>query len=261
MTSVDKINNTVFTGKFLIYEPVLDSTNDFARRLISKTNPMDGTVILTDNQRAGRGQGGNSWESEPGKNLTFSVIYDTAFLPVADQYVLNMAVAVAAMQALKDWVEADRLAIKWPNDLLAGGRKLGGILIENTLRGNRLRHSIIGMGINIGQREFPGLPHATSIARETGTDPGRHAVLERLCQALERALLDLRAGRGDQALAAYNRWLYRRGQEAAFCESGESFTAVVESVARDGRLLLRQGSAVRAVAHGAVRWEYDDGDA
>lgn len=260
MPSVDKINNTVFTGKFLIYEPVLDSTNDFARRLISKTNPMDGTVILTDNQRAGRGQGGNSWESEPGKNLTFSVIYDTSFLPVSDQYVLNMAVAAAALTALEGWVEAGRLAIKWPNDLLAGGRKLGGILIENTLRGNRLRHSIIGIGLNIGQREFPGLPHATSILRETGVDPGRQTVLERLCQALERALLDLRAGRADEALAAYNRRLFRRGMEARFSEGGESFSAVVESVARDGRLMIRQEGVVRAVPHGAVRWEYAGGD-
>ena len=100
------IYNTLFTGKFLVHEPRMTSTNAFAQELISKTNPTDGTVIITDEQTHGKGQGQNVWQSAPGENLTCSLIFNTDFLMAADQYYLNMAVAVAVINALKGFISA-----------------------------------------------------------------------------------------------------------------------------------------------------------
>ena len=133
-----KVNNTFFTGKFLLHLPSVDSTNNYAKNYIAKSSPIDGTVILADEQFAGRGQSGNIWLSEAGKNLTFSIIYQTSFLLATEQFYLNMAISLGISAALASILLPDSdlsVKIKWPNDIYVQNKKIAGILIENTISG------------------------------------------------------------------------------------------------------------------------------
>ncbi|MCP4125296.1 MAG: biotin--[acetyl-CoA-carboxylase] ligase [Bacteroidetes bacterium] len=251
------IYNTLFTGKFLIHEPSMGSTNTFAQDVISKTKPIDGTVILTDDQCQGKGQAGNVWQSEAGKNLTCSVIYDSSFLEVKHQYFLNMTVAVSLVEALAGFLDVNALSIKWPNDILFNNRKLGGILIENSVQGSFLRHSVIGIGLNVNQAVFNELPHATSVMIETGTHQDIGNVLNAVCENLERRYLQLKANGGPKILNHYNELLYKRGSLVTFIQGSDRFKAVVLGVDQQGRLILDQNEETTAFRFGEVKWQYE----
>ncbi|HPH88516.1 MAG TPA: biotin--[acetyl-CoA-carboxylase] ligase, partial [Chitinophagales bacterium] len=147
--------------------PSVDSTNTYAKSLIAKSSPIDGTVILADEQFAGRGQSGNVWQSEAGKNLTFSIIYQTSFLLATEQFYLNMAVSLGIWSMVNSKLSIEKnkeltihdsrftTKIKWPNDIYVNNQKIAGILIENTISGMHLKHSVIGVGLNVNQEQFP----------------------------------------------------------------------------------------------------------
>ncbi|HYH55846.1 MAG TPA: biotin--[acetyl-CoA-carboxylase] ligase, partial [Anseongella sp.] len=140
----------------------MDSTNNFAKELVANSGPVpDGTVIMAEGQYGGRGQADNTWLSEPGKNLTFSLILNCEFLPPAEQFCLSMAVSLGVLGTVKRELGKEAL-IKWPNDIYFGAKKLGGILIENVLMGSLLRSSVTGIGLNVNQTHFPRLEGATS---------------------------------------------------------------------------------------------------
>src|ERR1035441_10550859 len=144
---------TLFIGKNLITLDSVASTNNFAKDMLSNTRPVEGTAIMAKEQYAGRGQMGNAWETESGKNLTCSFILYPEFLEADKQFFLNMAVALA----VKDFCEHvlhDEIKIKWPNDIYYHDKKLGGILIENSISGNKISSSVIGIGINVNQTAF-----------------------------------------------------------------------------------------------------------
>lgn len=246
------LNNTLFTGKFLIHEAELPSTNQFARKLLSKTNPTDGTVIITDFQSAGRGQAGNSWQSAPGQNITCSIIYNTSFIEARQPYFLNMAVANGLVDLLARRIDESELRIKWPNDILCRGKKVSGILIENTVMGDRLKHSIIGIGLNVNQVEFPGLPGATSLRNECGREFDLHEILQDLCQCLEKHYLRLREGREEETRALYNERLFGRGQELSWQLNGGKLKGTPLGVDDVGRIILETDDGRKAFLHGEI---------
>jgi BirA family biotin operon repressor/biotin-[acetyl-CoA-carboxylase] ligase len=182
----------LFLGKNLISVPECHSTNTALQALHDTSPQTEGTIFITAHQSAGRGQRGNSWEAEPGKNITFSVLLNPAFLPPADQFKLNMAVALGVAHGLQGLINAQVL-VKWPNDLWVRERKVGGILIENQLRGHHLSSSIVGIGINVNQQRFQS-PLATSLAVEAGHEFQLQEVLEAVAESLEGEYLRLRAG-------------------------------------------------------------------
>ena len=139
----------------------VDSTNEEARRRISDIDNL--SVLSSFRQTAGRGQRGNKWSSAPGENLTFSIILKFAAYAAHDQFAISEIAALSVVDFLAAHdIEAK---IKWPNDIYVGDKKICGILIENTLRGNSLSHSIVGIGLNVSQRVFdPSLPNPTSMA-------------------------------------------------------------------------------------------------
>ena len=145
------MNNSFFTGKFLIHLPSVGSTNDYAKSYMAITSPIDGTVILADEQLAGRGQSGNSWISQSNENLTFSLIYHTSFLNATEQFYLNMAVCLGIWSMVNRHEEKD-ITIKWPNDIYVKDKKIAGILIENTISGMQLKYSVIGIGLNVNHQ-------------------------------------------------------------------------------------------------------------
>lgn len=145
-----------------------DSTNT-----LMKTMPgiMHGTVVVADTQTAGRGQRGNSWEAEPGKNLTFSMLLEPEHIPARRQFAISRAVALAISDCLSHWLRnsADEIAIKWPNDIYVGDRKICGILIENSLQGDRICRTIVGVGLNVNQTTFRSdAPNPVSMAQIAG---------------------------------------------------------------------------------------------
>lgn len=232
-----------------------------------------GTVVVTDRQTAGRGQRGNSWEAEPGANLTFSLLLRPQAIPAARQFELSVIVAleVAACvrRALAGTPNAPRVCVKWPNDIYVGDRKIAGILIENSLSGSGIERSIAGIGLNVNQRIFVSdAPNPTSIIHYTGTPTPLAPLLETLCASILTALeryetaiaasasgaRDGSASRSDSAgapggsgarealLARYRAELWRGEGEHPFHEpGGATFRASIASIAPDGTLTLSTG--------------------
>lgn len=249
------INNTIFTGKLLIHKKELASTNQFAKELIAKTEPIDGTVIITDSQTAGKGQGSNVWQSDSNKNLTFSIIYNTKFLPAVYQFYLSMAISNGIIQALCK-IDNSSFAIKWPNDIIANNKKLGGILIENTIAGNNLKHSIIGIGLNVLQQHFDNLPHATSLSSTTNADLHLPAVLNKICKHIELAFLELKAGKYESIHQVYLQHLYKRDKTISIVENQETIEGKVIGVTTDGELVLQHADTTKLYSFGSVKWQY-----
>jgi BirA family biotin operon repressor/biotin-[acetyl-CoA-carboxylase] ligase len=236
---------TLFTGRQVVSLPECASTNTEAQDLIHRNRATDGCVVITDKQTAGRGQRGNRWEAAPGENLTLSVVWRPTFLPAPDQFLLSQAVALA----VHDWAVVllgpdPALRVKWPNDMFFGDRKLGGILIENTLSGTMIQHSIIGIGMNINQREFQ-VPTATSFAALTGRAYPLAPLASRLLEHLERRYLQLRAGRLAAIRHNYRQVLYRYQQPHLYEVDGRQITGEIIDVDEAGRLALSVGGQIR----------------
>lgn len=237
------INNTFFTGKFLIHLPSVDSTNTYAKEHLSKSTPIDGTVILADEQYAGRGQAGNIWQSMPGENLTFSIIYKTDFLPAAAQFGLNMAISLGIRTAVAEIIGQQgrqhmNVSIKWPNDIYIDDKKVAGILIENTISGMYLKHSIIGIGLNVNQQDFAELTRATSLRRELDKSMEQISVLKEVLAAIERYFFLLKEGKTALLKSAYISHLYRYNEMAAFEKDHLSLQGCIKDVSPTGLLIM-----------------------
>lgn len=154
-------------GENLIELISIDSTNNYLSKLINETNVPNGTAILTHNQTKGRGQRGNTWDSEPNKNISCSYYISLNKLRVPDVFLISMAVSNAIHKFISSYF--DNVKIKWPNDMLINNKKVCGVLIENSISGKYISQSIIGIGININQDFFEHLPHATSFLLEKDT--------------------------------------------------------------------------------------------
>lgn len=208
-------SNSLFIGKVANYLTSVDSTNIFANNLLSKSTPIEGTVIYTDNQYAGRGQIGSKWESAKGENIILSVILYPKFLPIQSQFKLNQIVALAVYDLLKNYVfPANELRVKWPNDIYIKDKKVGGILIENKLKGSLLTSTVVGVGLNINQTYFsPSLPNPTSLLLETAIRQDTYDLIGLFCEYLERRYLQLKALQYDllnkdylEVLYGYQEW-------------------------------------------------------
>jgi len=204
-------------------------------------------VVVAEYQTAGRGCGSNTWESERGKNLTFSVLLHPTEIPADCQFRISEAVSVAICETLERCFRplspADsspdsgeqKVTIKWPNDIYVGDRKICGILIENQLRGRLICDSIVGIGLNVNQTEFRSdAPNPVSIAQLTGHEEDREVLLQAFLQQLS-VTMEMES----EALAeTYRSRLYRREGFHRFSDSRGAFEAKVMDVLDDGRLVL-----------------------
>ena len=183
------------------------STNEEIKQIVQGKKITEPLCLYSKCQSDGKGQLGNRWSSEPYKNLTCSFYFNEIDIPVSKQFNLSVFVALAISKTLKELGLKETL-IKWPNDILAGDHhKICGILTENTLSGSLIKSSIIGIGINVNQKKFPGLSGATSIALELGVDLQIDFVLRRLISNLEglnkQSLLKIDLDRYYQKLYRY----------------------------------------------------------
>lgn len=234
---------TLFTGQKLIYVPECHSTNSSLAELLDRTDLPEGTVLITDHQTHGRGQRGNTWLSGQGENLTFSILLRPKFLEVRDQFRLSMAVALGIAEGLAVFVPSG-LAVKWPNDILIEGKKVCGILIENQSQGTQLSVSIVGIGINVNQREQP-VPTAGSLVQWVGSTLDLDAVFQQLVIAIEARYLQLRTGGHAVIQGDYHRQLYRIGVPQSFEADGVAFDGVIVGVDELGRLKVQVGEEKR----------------
>ncbi|MET4081103.1 BirA family biotin operon repressor/biotin-[acetyl-CoA-carboxylase] ligase [Pedobacter sp. UYP30] len=232
--------STLFIGQKLIKLIEVDSTNTYLKRLLSNSEPLaEGTVIMAAHQTAGRGQQGANWESEQGKNIILSVYLAPRAVPLDKQFFLNMAIALAVTHALQQFIKED-IKVKWPNDIYWQNKKLGGILIENTLAGTCIKSSIIGIGINVNQRSFSHSISSKTIsaANILGEDLNIDAVVEQLCIFLEKYYLLLLAKKYDILHKYYSESLYLRGELSLFEENGKVFEGKITNVDESGFLLM-----------------------
>ena len=213
----------------------IDSTNSEALRRLPEL--ADGTVLAAREQTAGRGQRGNTWFTEPGKNLTFSIVLKNLPLSAPEAIRLNYLTSVAVASFLE--FHGVTAAIKWPNDIYVDGRKICGMLIENTLGpGGRLMASVIGIGINMNQMVFPQLANATSLALCTGKEYALEPALEEFLRWFEGLFSQLDS---EELTASYSARLYRKGVPSRYhdlvadCE----YQGVIKGVEPDGRLHIR----------------------
>ncbi|OFX85768.1 MAG: biotin--[acetyl-CoA-carboxylase] ligase [Bacteroidetes bacterium GWF2_33_16] len=153
----------------IIHLDSVSSTNVYASKLLKEEKPEEGTIIITDNQSAGKGQGVNSWESEKGKNLLFSLILYPDFLEASHQFMISKVIALGIQKYLA--FKSRHISIKWPNDIYYTDKKIAGILIENTITGSKINQSIVGIGININQTDFKGdAPNPISLKQIISSD-------------------------------------------------------------------------------------------
>ena len=221
-----------------IYLSETESTNLYARSVNSSAMV---TLISTDHQTAGRGQRGNSWESEAGKNLLFSLVVKPESIPASQQFALCELISSALCDVLSRYTTDIR--IKWPNDIYYRDRKLCGILIEHDLEGSHLSRTIIGVGLNVNQEEFiSDAPNPISLRQILGHEVDRETLLKEIVEhfvelysqytlyptILSRATLHER----------YTALLYRQGIEATYRDTQGLFTATLHIVELDGRLIL-----------------------
>jgi BirA family biotin operon repressor/biotin-[acetyl-CoA-carboxylase] ligase len=198
---------TLFMGKEVVFMPECHSTNSFALdRCQQVPPPADGTIIITDNQFAGRGQRGNAWNAAPGANLTFSIIVKPAFLAIADQFLLNVCAALAVADFLEEQ-GCRGVSVKWPNDVYVGTKKVCGILIESQIRGNVLAWSVMGIGLNINQTNFD-VATATSLSLESGKSYVLDECLNSLVTFMEARYLQVRQTIKDKIVMEYESRLY-----------------------------------------------------
>lgn len=213
-----------FIGDTRYHFPVLDSTNAWAAKLLSKIRPKAGTLILADHQTAGRGQIGREWYSDPGLNLLCSCILYPE-LNSQEQFQVSMAVALAVRDTVATFCSDKDVWVKWPNDIYVHDRKIAGILIQNTLQSNTITSCIAGIGLNVNESDFPAsLPNPTSLLLETEhsddlVSPAHWidlpTVLDHLVARLTERVTEIGAS-GNPLSDGYQRVLYRRNIPAHF---------------------------------------------
>lgn len=230
---------TRFVGHHLVKLVKVDSTSNYLKTLLSNFKPLpQGTVIMADEQFAGRGQSNQKWLSQAGKNLTFSIYLKPDFLAISQQFKLNQAVTLGITDCLIKLL-GNHCKLKWPNDIYFNDDKIGGVLIENKLRGHKISESVIGIGLNVNQTEFDtALKSANSLANILGVDFDLMALLADILLAIETRYFELEAGGTSILDIAFTQRLFRFKQLCQFYDGKQIFWATIVGVGNTGLLIL-----------------------
>lgn len=219
-----------------------NSTNSYLAQLCDKEPVAEYTTVCADYQTAGKGQRGNSWESEQGKNLMFSLVLYPTFLEARRQFLLSQLIALSVKEELEQWTEDIR--IKWPNDIYWQEKKICGLLIENELSSEGLTRSIVGIGVNINQEEFRSdAPNPVSLKQITGKEHDRYDILAGILSRIQHYYKHLQ-GTDPLSTAAdladrYASSLFRREGWHPYKDAQGRFNARLLRVEADGRLVLQ----------------------
>jgi BirA family biotin operon repressor/biotin-[acetyl-CoA-carboxylase] ligase len=233
------MQETLFIGKNVINLPEINSTNDYLKEKSHKENIVEGTLVYTTYQNAGRGQSGNVWEMPPNQNLAMSYLLKPVFLSPEKQFYLNIAVSLAVREFCEKFCKHEVL-IKWPNDILINNKKVAGILIENTIQGSKIMQSIVGIGININQEKFDKkIPYASSLKLESDNKAflfDLHAIIHDMSSYLEKYYMQLRVGNFNFLTKAYTTSMWRYHQTQDFMKGENTLRGEIVGIAKDGRI-------------------------
>jgi BirA family biotin operon repressor/biotin-[acetyl-CoA-carboxylase] ligase len=231
---------TLFIGQNKVFLPETDSTNSYAITMLKNVNCMEGTVVYTANQTKGRGQRGNEWMSEPSMNMTLSLIVKPVFLTVKKAFYLSKITALALHDVLTETLNAGQfdIKIKWPNDMLVNGKKIAGVLLENSVVEDKINWTVVGIGLNVNQTQFSGLESATSLKSCNNTDHSIESVMDLLFTHFEKWYLKLKQGKFEEINEHYHRHLFGAGGEHDFQDNTGQFRARILGVNESGLLRL-----------------------
>ena len=232
--------STLFVGQNFIKLKEVDSTNNYLKNLASNSEPLpEGTVIMADNQFAGRGQQESVWQTVAGKNISASIYLKPSFLPLRKQFFLNMAVSLAVAEALSDFLPSP-VKVKWPNDIYYNRKKLGGILIENTLTGSSIKSAVVGIGLNINQEQFTGdlSEKATSVYQILHKQVDLELVMEKIFVFMEKYYLNLKSERYSILQNNYLNRLLNFDTVAKYIQNGQVFEGIIKGVEDSGLLIM-----------------------
>ena len=217
------------------------STNDYLANLCRESKAKEFYTVVAKSQTNGKGQRGNSWESESGKNLTFSIVLYPTALEANKQFILSMLAALACHEALSNYTNG--FSIKWPNDIYWKDKKIGGILIENELEGKYITQSIIGIGLNINQEAFHSdAPNPVSLKQIIGAEVNLQEVLMKVVHGIIGGYRQIEANFNISQLAIsamYRKNLYRRKGLFPYRDAQGDFLAEHQEVEPDGHLVLK----------------------
>ncbi len=232
------MDNSSQIGNKIIWADKVSSTNHMMLEMIETQHLPDGSVIVAGYQTAGRGLDKNTWESEAGKNLTFTVLLYPDFLPAEEQYYLTKAISLGLIDFLKDEIQ-EEVFIKWPNDLYIGRKKVAGILIQNGIKANKFDYAIVGIGLNVNQDIFySDAPNPVSLRNVTGKDYDLAQILRGLCKRMNIRYEQLRWGAKKSLDDDYLSNLLRYCKPASYIYKGKPLDATIIGVNKHGQLIL-----------------------
>lgn len=231
-----------------------DSTINYLREQCSRQCVPELTTVVADFQTSGRGQRGNSWESEKKKNLLFSFVLYPSFLEARNQFLLSQIVSLSVKEILS--LYAEPISIKWPNDIYWKEKKICGMLIENNLTGTHLTQSIAGVGINLNQEVFHSSgPNPVSLKQITGKEYNPLEILAGVMQRTKEYYLSLQQGETIAIARRYHEALFRNKGLHPFRDAKEEFMAQIAGVEPDGHLILQDdGDKIRRYVFKEVQY-------
>jgi len=232
---------TRIIGNKIISLLSVDSTNDYARELLENRTPEEGTVVVAGDQKKGRGYGTNTWHSKRGKNLLFSIILYPQFISANTQFLISKIISLGICDYLCTYVSD--VSIKWPNDIYVDDRKISGILIENDLMGSSMKNSIVGIGLNVNQENFPNdIPNPVSLSQMIEKKLVIKEELKKLIGFLEKRYQMLARGKVDKIQKDYHSRLFRLNKMSWYQNDHERFKAKIIGVSDYGQLILENQS-------------------
>jgi len=220
--------------KNILFIKQTNSTNALMRTLIKQETLPEGFVVYTDFQTAGKGQIENSWESETGKNLLFSILLYPHHVAIDQQFIISQIVSIAIINVLSDYCE--NIKIKWPNDIYLNDKKLAGILIENSLRGSQINNTVIGIGLNINQTVFKSdAPNPVSLRQIKEKSFRRKEILVKIVENILDIYIEMDI---NKIREDYFKNLYRNNGFYSFKAGNELFKAQIDDVQPDGKIIM-----------------------
>ncbi len=221
----------------LIKLDAIDSTNEFLKGLSSKQTLEKFTVVTAEIQTKGKGQMGSVWASEPSKNLIMSVLVKDFLEDINQVFNVNIAFSLAVIKAL-DRINIPELSIKWPNDIMSYNKKIGGILIENSIKSNGTIHSIVGLGLNVNQTDFENLPKASSLAVICQTNFDKESILLSIIECLEKNIQSWYLN-SDAMESDYVDRLFKKGIPMPFSnQKNQKFMGIIQGISAIGKLQI-----------------------
>lgn len=242
--------NLPFQTNHVHYLPSCHSTNEVARDLL-QSGVAEGTVVITDDQFAGKGQTGNLWRSFPGQNLTFSLILHPAFLIPNEQFLITVILSLGIKEALEEILPGE-VKIKWPNDIFFNNKKIAGLLIENVLRGNNFDSCVAGIGLNVNQTDFPDNINATSVKLVTNQELELNLMLNSLMAGIAAFYFKLQDAR-KSLQKSYQQSMLGLGEKRKFKSGGDEFIGIIQGTDEFGRLQIKKGNEILIFQHKEVQ--------